>query len=708
MPDKLRLPKAPEMQLLLACVQAHFTTVEEAFIRQLLDAEFDWTLFTRKAIDHGLGGMAGHMLNRLVPDSVPDDILIAFRVHNNRVRERNHLLFGEFKNVAAVLSKQGVDVIPLRAPILAFQAYDDPACREFSDIDFLVQDADLTATMTSLGKLGYERDPKLSDAQSEMTQRLEGRESIFNPSSGISLRLHTRLIPLKMGLGIDYSGLLRRTQRTTVNGSAMVTLAPEDTFLLLVIHGGKDLWRRIIWACDVAAFIGSHPDLDWKTIIDRAASQGCLGSVLLAVTLARRYFKAAVPDAVIEAERVDSTVEPLAARVLASWIADDPAESSEDAMQSKTPPTTATPVAVGPHRPPQAQDGASAPSVPPHLRQYTFDVSASPSFAAWLAEMDSSIAVTSIASNMLFLIGSDADAKQLAVSQRPMQRAMGIAFDGQRLAIAARSNIVTFTNAMAGRSNDDGNECIFVPRFSNRTGVVDAHDLAFDAKGNYVFVNTTFSCLASTSATHSFRPIWQPAFISQLVAEDRCHLNGLALRDGRPAYVTAFAESDAAEGWRNLPAKSGVIIDIETNEIVCGDLTKPHSPRWHQGNLWVLNSGTGEIGVVDLNTGRFNPVAFCPGFLRGLDFAGPYALVSTSGIRSRSASVGLALLERLEREKREARCGVHVIDARSGEVLHNLNIEGGTNELYDVIVLPKIPRPTLEPAEQDETITIEV
>ena len=697
-----KLRPAPEIQLLLACAQAHFAQADEALIRQLLDGEFDWTLFTQKAIHHGLGGMAGQSLNRLVPDLVPNDILIAFRVHNNRVRERNIQLFDELKHVLAALAKDGVDAIPLRAPLLAFQAYDDPASREFQDIDFLVRDADLTAAMTRLGALGYARDPKLSQAQSETIQHREGRETAFNSSSGISVWPHTRLAPLKAGLDIDHTQLRRRTQRATVNGSAMATLAPEDAFLLLAIHGDKDHWRRIIWASDAAAFIGSHPDLDWKAIIDRAASQGCLRPVLLAATLARRYFKAAVPDAVIEAERADSTIDPLAARILASWIADDPALSSED--QSKAPPTTATPAA--PQTPAPAQDEPSAPAVPAHLRQYTFEVSASPSFAAWLAEMNSSIAITSIASNMFFLIGCEGATRQLAVSQRPMQRAMGIAFDGQRLVIAARSNIVTFTNAMAGR--DDGSECVFVPRGSNRTGVLDAHDLAFDAAGNFVFVNTKFSCLATTSRTHSFRPIWQPRFISQLAAEDRCHLNGLAMRDGRPAYVTLFSETDSLEGWRNVPAQSGEIIDIETNEIVCGDLTKPHSPRWHQGKLWVLNSGTGEIGVVDLDAGRFNPVAFCPGFLRGLAFAGPYALVTTSGIRSRAASVGLALLERLEAEKREARCGVHVIDTRSGEVLHNLNIEGGTNELYDVIVLPNIPRPALEPAEQDETITIEV
>ena len=82
------------------------------------------------------------------------------------------------------------------------------------------------------------------------------------------------------------------------------------------------------------------------------------------------------------------------------------------------------------------------------------------------------------------------------------------------------------------------------------------------ADGKPVFINTLFSCLATVSDTHSFKPLWQPSFISDLQPEDRCHLNGLAMKDGAPAYVTAISTTNVNEGWREHRQSGGVVIDI--------------------------------------------------------------------------------------------------------------------------------------------------
>src|SRR5262249_29478043 len=155
----------------------------------------------------------------------------------------------------------------------------------------------------------------------------------------------------------------------------------------------------------------------------------------------------------------------------------------------------------------------------------------------------------------------------------------------------------TFVDAAEGERNQEGYDAVFVPQVAHYTADLDVHDLAYGADGRLVFGNTLFSCLAGASESHSFRPIWKPFFISRLAAEDRCHLNGLALKDGRPAYVTAVAETDLADGWRDNRVSGGVVIDVATGEIVCRALSMPHSPRLHDGRLWLLNSGTGEIGT---------------------------------------------------------------------------------------------------------------
>jgi len=195
------------------------------------------------------------------------------------------------------------------------------------------------------------------------------------------------------------------------------------------------------------------------------------------------------------------------------------------------------------------------------------------------------------------------------------------------------------------------------------------------------------------SETHSFKALWRPPFIGKLAAEDRCHLNGLAMKDGRPAYVTAVSKSDAADAWREHRADGGVVIDVDSNEIVARGLSMPHSPRWHRGKLWLLNSGTGDFGYLEGAQGRFVPVAFCPGYVRGLSFHGDFALVGLSKPRHDKTFTGLPLDGHLKAHKAEPRCGIQVIDLRTGDVAHWLRIEGVAEELYDVVALPGVRRP---------------
>ena len=220
------------------------------------------------------------------------------------------------------------------------------------------------------------------------------------------------------------------------------------------------------------------------------------------------------------------------------------------------------------------------------------------------------------------------------------------------------------------------------------------HDLGIDADGKLVFVNTLFACLATTSETHSFQPLWRPSFISQLAAEDRCHLNGMAMVDGHPKYVTAVSQSDVADGWRDRRQDGGVVIDIDSNEVVVEGLSMPHSPRFYDGKLWLLDSGSGYFGYVDMDKGAFERVAFCAGYLRGMSFHGNFAVIGMSKQRGNRTFSGLALDDELKERDADPRCGLQVIDLRSGDIVHWLRVEGIIEELYDVVVLPGVRRPT--------------
>ena len=98
----------------------------------------------------------------------------------------------------------------------------------------------------------------------------------------------------------------------------------------------------------------------------------------------------------------------------------------------------------------------------------------------------------------------------------------------------------------------------------------------------------------------------------------------------------------------------------------------PHSPRWYGGRLWVLHSGTGGLGGVDLATGRYDEVVKLPGFTRGLDFAGPLAFVGLSQVRESAVFSGIPIAERPVEERC---CGVWVIHIETGRVVAFVKFE---------------------------------
>ena len=330
----------------------------------------------------------------------------------------------------------------------------------------------------------------------------------------------------------------------------------------------------------------------------------------------------------------------------------------------------------------------------PAAKEPWVEVIGSPRLADWLAEQQVSLAFTTYQTGKIFLLGRHADGR-LAVFERTFNRAMGLWSDGQTLWLSTLYQLWRFENVLRPGEDYQGYDRLYVPRTGHTTGDLDVHDVAVDANGRVVFVATLFGCLATLSERYNFTPLWRPPFLSKLVAEDRCHLNGLALEDGRPGYVTAVSPSDVVDGWRDRRQDGGVVLEVPSGRVLVSGLSMPHSPRVYRGRVWLLNSGHGTFGSVDPTSRAFVPLTFCPGYLRGLAFRGDYAVVGLSRPREDKTFGGLALGPELARRGAEARCGLQVIDLRSGDVVHWLRLEGMVTELYDVVVLPGVVRPTL-------------
>ena len=281
---------------------------------------------------------------------------------------------------------------------------------------------------------------------------------------------------------------------------------------------------------------------------------------------------------------------------------------------------------------------------------------------------------------------------------------------GGRLAVGCGIDIWEFHNVpvVCGKldasddypSTSSKHDACYLPRRSHCTGNVDVHEMAFvnseteNATNELVFVNTQFSCLSKRSDENSFEPVWRPKWIKQIAPGDNCHLNGLATRDGQAKYVTALGTSNEPGGWRKNKRNGGLLLDVQSHETIIKGLSMPHSPRWYNGQLWLLESGEGTIGTVDLKTGKYESIAQFPGFTRGLSFLGPLAFIGLSQVRESAVFSGIPLVERLEKAA-ERTCGVWVLNIETGETLGFCRFEEGVQEIFAVDVLPGIRFPDL-------------
>lgn len=317
-------------------------------------------------------------------------------------------------------------------------------------------------------------------------------------------------------------------------------------------------------------------------------------------------------------------------------------------------------------------------------------------FPDLLRHFNISLAVTTYQAGKLILLRPDGD--KLNTHFRPLPRPMGMAVSREHFHVGCKREIVKYVNIpeVAQKIEPfEGNDAVYIRRNSHTTGEIDIHEMAYGNQGLW-FINTRFSTLCTVHENFSFVPRWKPRFITELMPEDRCHLNGLCMENGEPRYVSALGKTDAAGGWRQNKKDGGLLIDVTDDRVVAEGLSMPHSPRIYEGRLWLLESGHGRVGTVDIASGRYSTLCELDGFTRGLAFAGNIAFVGLSQIRESASFGGVPLAEKLKEKERIA--GVWAIDIRTGETVAFVRFTAGVQEVFAVEILPGMQRPeVLEP-----------
>ncbi len=329
----------------------------------------------------------------------------------------------------------------------------------------------------------------------------------------------------------------------------------------------------------------------------------------------------------------------------------------------------------------------STASLPPFAMTFSREV------PALLQTLRCSLAISTYQAGKVIFI-SPGQKERLIQLPRTFQKPMGLALKGRLMGLATLDEVLVLSNdrslATHYPAKPNTYDALYIPRATYYTGALDVHDLDWGADGHLYAVNTSFSCIIRIDHQYSFTPVWKPPFISKLASEDRCHLNGMAMDAGRPRFVTAFNAGDTPQSWRQTLPNSGILMEVETGEILSHDLPMPHSPRLFDGRLYLLLSATGELVEVDPQTGKRETIIRLEGFVRGLAKQGDYVFVGLSRFRKSSKT-----FEKIDAARKANISGIAVVHLPSGKLAGMIQYQNSVEEIYDVQVLPECLRPNI-------------
>jgi len=312
-----------------------------------------------------------------------------------------------------------------------------------------------------------------------------------------------------------------------------------------------------------------------------------------------------------------------------------------------------------------------------------------------LMRLECSLAITTYQAGKLVIIAAK-DEHSLTQLPRTFDKPMGIAHDEEtdKLAIACKDNVIVFSNSKDLAAHyppaPQKYDALYMPRLTYHTGQIDVHDLNFGRNKQLYAVNTLFSCIISLDDDYNFTPYWKPWFVDSIVSEDRCHLNGMAMQDGLPKYVTAFGTGNTHQSWRPNVTKTGVIMDVTTNEVIVDGLAMPHTPRIYNGELYTLLSATGELIKVDVERGTYETVIKLDGFVRGMDLHKDYLFIGLSKLRQNSSTFA-----KLDFAEKANVAGIVIVHLPTASIAGKITYQSSLDEIYDVHVMADKMRPNI-------------
>lgn len=321
-----------------------------------------------------------------------------------------------------------------------------------------------------------------------------------------------------------------------------------------------------------------------------------------------------------------------------------------------------------------------------------FSCSYSPQIPELLLRLNISIAISTYQAGKLVLI-SPKDENSLIILPRTFDKPMGFDIKDNNIVIACKDEVIVLENSkhLAEHYPNKPNtyDSLYLPRTTFHTGMVDMHDIKFGKDGIWA-INSSFSCLCLINGQHNFIPKWKPKFISELVSEDRCHLNGLVIESGYPKYATALGTGNTHQSWRDEIVDGGVLIDLKLDKIIFENLPMPHSPMLYKDELYILFSATGQLAKLDIKTKTIEIIKELDGFCRGLDIIDDYAFVGMSKLRKNSSTFA-----KLPFAEKAQSAGIKIIHLPTKAFVGEITYQASVDEIYELKILKNTIRPNI-------------
>jgi hypothetical protein len=301
-----------EDELLVSCARTRIDLPRVEQIRSLLRMDISWPYLIAAAEAHKVQPLLYRALRASDPEAVPAGVMNTLHGLFCDDMLRGAHLVGELLTLLNLLEHHGIPAIPIKGPVLAVLAYGNVSLRKFSDLDILVDRRDVLRTWDLLATHGYE--PKFSLKPSQATTLLDYRHAYpFVGADGAKVEIHWSITPRSFSFPLDLTPFWTRVGSISMRGVSVPSFSPEDTLLILCVHGSRHAWRRLEWICDVAELVNATPQMDWQAILARAG--GVRGELLMGLYLAKNVLNASVPDEVVRKISGDWEVQRLGSLV---------------------------------------------------------------------------------------------------------------------------------------------------------------------------------------------------------------------------------------------------------------------------------------------------------------------------------------------------------------------------------------------------------